>query len=86
MEKLSFYGNKEPDKLKIAKNPKRRMREATKILNKSAMSTKAQQALSEQRDSMKKKAVHHRSQKKQEKKQERFELREAKRKQKHRGH
>lgn len=85
-EKLSFYGNKEPDKPKVARNPKRRMREAAKALSKSAMSTKAQQALSDQRESMKNLSAQHRSQKKQEKKQERFELREIKRKQKHRGH
>ncbi len=84
-EKLSFYGNEEPDKPKVAKNPKRRMREAAKALSKPAMSTKAQQALSEQRESMKEQSVHRRSMKKQEKKQERFKLREAKRKQKHRG-
>lgn len=40
-EKLSFYGSKEPDKPKVAKNPKRRMREAAKALSKPAMSTKA---------------------------------------------
>lgn len=85
-ENLSFYGNKEPDKPKIAKNPKRRMREAARALSKPAMSTKAQQALSEQRETMKERSVHRHSLKKQEKKQERFELREAKRKQKHRGH
>lgn len=85
-EKLSFYGNKEPDKPKVAKNPKRRMREAAKALSKPAMSTKAQQALSEQRELMKEQSSHHRSLKKQEKKQELFALREAKRKQKHRGH
>ena len=85
-ENLSFYGNKEPDKPKVTKNPKRRMREAAKALSKPAMSTKAQQALSEQRESMKEQSVHRRSLKKQEKKQERFELREAKRKEKHRGH
>ncbi len=85
-ERLSFYGNKEPDKPKVAKNPKRRMREAAKALSKPAMSTKAQQALSEQRESMKEQSAHRHSIKKQEKKQKRFELREAKRKEKHRGH
>ena len=32
-EKLSFYGNKEPDKLKVAKNPKRRQREEANALS-----------------------------------------------------
>lgn len=85
-EGLSFYGSKEPDKPKVAKNPKRRMREAAKALSKPALSTKAQQALAEQRESMKEQSAYRRSLKKQEKKQERFELQEAKRKQKHRGH
>lgn len=85
-EKLSFYGNKEPNKSKVAKNPKRRMREAAKTLSEPAMSTKAQQALSEQREPMKELSAQHRRLKRQEKKQERFELREAKRKQKRRGH
>lgn len=40
-EKLSFYGNEEPDKPKVAKNSKRRMREAANALSKPAMSTKA---------------------------------------------
>lgn len=85
-EDLSFYGSKEPDKPKVAKNPKRRMREAAKALSKTALSPKAQQALAEQRESMKDQSAHRRSLKKQEKRQERFELREAKRKQRHRGH
>lgn len=46
-EKLSFVGRKEPDRPKIARNPKRRQREAAKELEKPAMSTKAQQTLSE---------------------------------------
>lgn len=85
-ERLPCYGNEEPDKPNIAKNPKRRMREAAKALSKPAMSTKAQQALSEQRESMKKQSVQSRSRRRQEEKQRQFEYREAKRKQKHRGH
>ena len=50
------------------------------------MSTKAQQALSEQREAMKQSASRSRKQRHSDKKQERFELRAKKRKQKHRGH
>ena len=78
-EELSFVGRKEPDRPKIARNPKRRQREAAKELEKPAMSTKAQQTLSEQREALRK-------QRHSDKKQERFELRVKKRKQKHRGH
>ena len=85
-EHLSFYGSKDPDMPKVIKNPKRRMREAAKSISGSPASTKAQQALAEQRESLKEQSAHRRSSKKNEKKQERFELREAKRKQKHRGH
>ena len=52
-EKLSFVGRKEPDRPKMARNPKRRQREAAKELERPAMSTKAQQALSEQREAIK---------------------------------
>ena len=86
LEHLSFYGSKDPDIPKVIKNPKRRMREAAKAISGSPTSTKAQQALAEQRESMREQSAHRRSLKKKEKKQERFELREAKRKQKHRGH
>ncbi|MDU6850467.1 DUF2992 family protein [Eggerthella lenta] len=85
-EKLSFVGRKDPDKPKMARNPKRRQREAAKALEKPAMSTKAQQALSEQREAMKQSASRSRKQRHSDKKQERFELRAKKRKQKHRGH
>lgn len=85
-EKLSFVGRKEPDKQKMAENPKRRQREAAKALEKPAMSTKAQQVLSEQREAMKQFASRSRKQRRSDKKQERFELRVKKRKQKHRGH
>lgn len=84
-EKLSFVGREEPDKPKMARNPKRRQREAAKALEKPAMSTKAQQAFSKQREAMKQSASRLRKQNLSDKKQERFELRVKKRKQKHRG-
>lgn len=84
-ERLSFVGRKEPDKPKLARNPKRRQRQAAKALKRPAMSTKAQQALSEQRAAMKQSADRSRRQKRSDKKQKRFELRAKKRKQKHCG-
>lgn len=84
-EELSFFGNEEPDGANLAKNPKRRMREAAKALKKPAMSTKAQKALSEQREAAKTDSAHARSQRRQDERQRRFALREAKRKQRRRG-
>ena len=85
-EKLTFYGNEgtEPDRL--ARNPKRRMREAAKALTRPAMSTKAQQAISAQRESKKMESSRERSQRRQEEKQARFVQKVEKRKQKQRGH
>lgn len=85
-EKLAFFGSEEPEKPKLAKNPKRRMRDAAKELKKPAMSTKAQKALSDKREAMKSNSTHERSRRHQEDKQARFAQRSEKRKKKHRGH
>lgn len=85
-EKLQFFVGDAQDTPKLAKNPKRRMREAAKTLKRPAMGTKAQQALSEQREAAKALSTQARRQRKQAEKQARFEQRTAKRKQKHRGH
>lgn len=84
-EKLPFCKGDAQDAPKLAKNPKRRMREAAKALKKPAMGTKAQQALSEQREAAKADSTQARRRRKQQEKQTRFEQRAAKRKQKHRG-
>lgn len=84
--KLKFFGDKEPDPSKFAKNPKRRMREAVKALKQPSMSTKAQQVLAEQREAMKADSSRVRSQRKREEAQSRYELHAAKRKRKKRGH
>ena len=68
------------------KSPKRRQREARRMTQAAGIGTKAQQALSEQREAMKQSASRLRRQRHSDKKQERFELRVKKRKQKHRGH
>ena len=85
-EKLSFFGDEPTETSKPAKNPKRRAREAAKALKQPAMSTKAQQALANQREAMKRESAHARSRRRAEKADARFEQRKLKRKQKHRGH
>lgn len=85
-EKLRYFSDTAPDKPKLAKNPKRRIREASKALKQSAVSTKAQQALAEQRTALKEKSAQTRKARREEEKQARFERRTEKRKQKHHGH
>ena len=85
-EKLSFFGDEPVEASKPAKNPKRRAREAARALKQPAMGTKAQQALANQRETMKRESVRARSQRRAEEAEARFEQRKLKRKQKHRGH
>lgn len=85
-EKLVFFGSEEPDKPKLAKNPKRRMRDVAKTLKQPALSTKAQRALADQRKTAKQEVVRNRSQRRAEEFQARFERRKEKRKQKRRRH
>ena len=84
--KLSFFGGEPAEVSKPAKNPKRRAREAAKALKQPAMSTKAQQALANQRETMKRESAHTRSQRRADEAEARFEQRKLKRKRKHRGH
>ena len=85
-EKLAFFGDDPAEASKPAKNPKRRAREAAKALKQPAMSTKAQQALANQREAMKRESAHARKQRRADEAKARFEQRTLKRKQKHRGH
>ena len=85
-EKLSFFGGKPTEASKPARNPKRRAREAAKALKQPTMSTKAQQALANQRETMKRESAQARRQRHVERTNARFEQRKLKRKQKHRGH
>ena len=85
-EKLSFFGGGPAEARKPAKNPKRRAREASKALKQPAMGTKAQQALANQREAMKRESAHARRQRHADEAEARFEQRKLKRKQKHRGH
>ena len=70
---------------RTAANPKRRQREAAREMKRVGPSTKAQQALSEEREAsaQQRKAVTR--EKREQEKQRRFEQRQEKRKQKHRG-
>lgn len=85
-EKLSFFGDDPTEASKPAKNPKRRAREAAKALKRPAVSTKAQQALANQRETMKRESARARSQRRADEAEARFKQRKLKRKQKHRGH
>ena len=85
-EKILFFGDDQTEASKPAKNPKRRVREAAKALKQPAMSTKAQQALANQRETMKRESARARSQRCAEEAEARFEQRKLKRKRKHRGH
>ena len=85
-ERLSFFGDEPTEANKLARNPKRRAREASKALRRPAMGTKAQQTLANQREAMKQESAHARSQRRADEAEARFEQRKLKRKQKHRGH
>ena len=68
------------------KNPKRLQREARELTRPSRIGTKAQQALANQRETMKRESAQARSQRRADEAEARFEQRKLKRKQKHRGH
>ena len=72
--KLAFFGDDPAEASKPARNPKRRAREAAEALKLPAMSTKAQQALAEQRETMKRESAHARSRRRAEEADARFEL------------
>ena len=85
-QRLAFFGDEVTETSKPAKNPKRRAREAAKALKQPAMSTKAQQALANQMEAMKRESAHTRSRRRAGEAEARFEQRKLKRKQKQRGH
>ncbi|MDO4291501.1 MAG: YjdF family protein [Eggerthellaceae bacterium] len=85
-EKLAFFGSEEPGESKLARNPKRRQREAAKALARPAVGAKAQRALSEQREAAKQSVASERSRRRAEEAEARFAQRQEKRRQKHRGH
>lgn len=85
-KKLSFFGDEATETSKPAKNPKRRAREAAKALKRPAVSAKAQQALANQHETMKRESAQTRSQRRADEAEARFEQRKLKRKRKQRGH
>ena len=85
-EKLAFFGDDPTEAGRPAKNPKRRAREAAKALRQPTMSTKAQQALANQHEAMKRESARARSQRRAKEAEARFEQRKLKRKRKHHGH
>ncbi|MEE0706547.1 MAG: YjdF family protein [Adlercreutzia sp.] len=85
-ESLRFLGETDAAPLKIAKNPKRRRREAARELSRRPASTKSQQALSEVRESRKAEKRARRSEAKRKESEGRFERRQQKKKQTRKGH
>jgi hypothetical protein len=73
------------DAPKVVSNPKRRQREAARELKQHGPSTKAQQALSEEREANAQQRKATTREKREQEKQRRFDLRQQKRKAKHRG-
>ncbi len=69
-----------------ADNPKRRQRNARKQLADSGIGTKAQQALQRQREEMKTERKEQSREEREAEKQRQFELRQQKKKERHRGH
>ena len=70
---------------KIAANPKRRQREAAREMKRTGPSTKAQQALSKEREATARQRKVETRERREQEKQRCFEMRQEKRKQKHRG-
>ena len=70
----------------IADNPKRRQKNAKKLLQSRGIGTKSQQALGLQREELKTERRQRSKEKRQTQKEHQFDLRRQKRKKKHRGH
>ena len=85
-EFLRFHGAAETEAPKISKNPKRRMREASKELSRRPVSTKSQQALSEAREAQKVQRKADRTQAKRDAQELRFAQKQEKMRQKRKGH
>ena len=83
---LKFSPAVETEVRQAADNPKRRQRNARKQLENIGVGTKAQQALQKQREEMKTERQEFSREQRDAEKQRQFELRQQKRKEKHRGH
>lgn len=69
-----------------ADNPKRRQRNAKKLLQSTGIGTKSQQALAAQREELKNQRQKRSKQQREQEKQRQFDLKQQKHKEKHRGH
>ena len=84
--KLKFSPAVDVEVRKSADNPKRRQRDAHKQVQNSGIGTKSQQALQMQREEMKTERKQISKDQKEAEKQRQFDLKQQKRKEKHRGH
>lgn len=84
--KLRFSKTVKTAQKKKADNPKRRMRNAKKALENTGIGTKSQKALKAQYEEMKTEHKKENREQKEAEKQRQFELKQQKKKEKHRGH
>jgi hypothetical protein len=84
--KLKFSPAVETNVKRTADNPKRRQRNARKQLNTAGVGTKSQQALKLMQEAMKTERRQITKEQREAEKQHRFELRQQKRREKHKGH
>lgn len=83
---LKFSPAVETETKQTADNPKRRQRNAKKILQQSGVGTKAQQALQKQREALKTERRQQSRAEREAEKERQFALKQQKRKEKHKGH
>lgn len=83
---LKFSAALETEVKQIADNPKRRQRSARKQLQPSGIGTKSQQALQMQREAIKKQRKQIGKEQQEAEKQRKFDLKQEKRRARHRGH
>ena len=83
---LKFSPAVETEVKQTADNPKRRQRNAKKLLQQSGVGTKAQQALQKQREAQKTERRQQSREEREEEKERHFALKQQKRKEKHKGH
>ena len=84
--RLRFSPAVEADVHRAADNPKRRQRNARKMLEKTGVGTKSQQALQKQYEEMKTERKQKSRAQREAEKQRQFDLKQQKKKEKHRGH
>lgn len=84
--KLKFGPEIQVEARQTADNPKRRRRNAEKQVQNRGIGTKSQQALAAQREKMKTESSRNAKERREEEKRLKFDLKQQKRKEKHRGH